>query len=128
MPFEARTPGSGYDLDKVPPGEREEVLRVFRDYFNLCSEELWLASSGRIDKGTWELWSTGIAQVAEFPSFALAWGVLREEYVVYAEFRRFMDSVSSRRVEIDDPSKKPQASLLERTGGLADFVRRRSAR
>jgi hypothetical protein len=98
MPFEARRPGSGYDLGQVPPDERETVLAVFRDYFNLCSEELWLASSGKIDKGTWELWRTGIRQVASFPSFASAWGILGEEYAVYAEFREFMDAMSPRNV------------------------------
>lgn len=95
MPFEARRPDSEYDLDKVPPEERQIVLVVFRDYFNLCSEELWLASSGKIDKGTWRIWKMGIRQVAGFPSFASAWSELRDEYVVYSDFRTFMDTMSA---------------------------------
>ena len=102
MPFEARRPGSGYDLEQVPPEEKETVLAVFRDYFNLCSEELWLASSGKIDKGTWKLWRQGIREVAGFPSFASAWAVLRDEYIVYSDFRDFMDAMSEE-VSVSQP-------------------------
>lgn len=94
MPFEARTPRSGYSLDDVSPAERRAVLSIFRDYFNLCSEELWLADAGRIDKKTWSVWKLGIKQVAEFPSFGAAWTELRGEYLVYEDFHRFMDQIS----------------------------------
>ena len=82
--------------------EKETVLAVFRDYFNLCSEELWLASSGKIDKGTWKLWRQGIREVAGFPSFASAWTVLRDEYIVYSDFRDFMDAMSEE-VSVSQP-------------------------
>ncbi len=95
MPFEARRPASAYDLESVESAEREAVLSSFRDYFNMCSEELWLASSGRIDKATWKLWRMGMREVVSFPSFASAWNSLRQEYVVYSEFRSFMDALAA---------------------------------
>jgi hypothetical protein len=73
VPYAARRPGSGYRLDKVAMQERIDVLSAFRDYFNLCSEELWLHSIGRIDAKTWQIWRLGIRQVMEFPCYEEIW-------------------------------------------------------
>src|SRR5689334_7030696 len=67
LPFEARRPGSGYSLARVNEDERETVLSAFRDYFNLCSEELWLHRSRWIDKRTWDIWHSGMRRVFCFP-------------------------------------------------------------
>lgn len=90
VPYPARRPGSGYRLDKVPIQERIDVLRAFRDYFNLCSEELFLHSIGRIDAETWQIWRLGIRQVMEFPCFEEVWTELGPEYEYYGDFVRFM--------------------------------------
>src|SRR5215472_3340809 len=55
LPFAARSPGSDYRLDDVPQAQRSVVLSAFREYFNLCSEEMWLKSIDRIDKATWDI-------------------------------------------------------------------------
>jgi hypothetical protein len=93
LPFLARHPGSSYRLSDIPEGERAEVLAAFRDYFNMCAEEMWLKSTGRIDSGTWKVWHSGMKEVARFPSFTEAWHELAEEYHYFTKFRSFMDSV-----------------------------------
>jgi len=93
LPFAARHPGSSYRLSELPEGERDEVLAAFRDYFNMCAEEMWLKSSGRIDSGTWRVWHEGMKEVARFPSFTEAWQQLADEYHYFPKYRRFMDAV-----------------------------------
>jgi hypothetical protein len=90
VPYAARQPGSGYRLDKVAMQERINVLSAFRDYFNLCSEELFLHSIGRIDTKTWQIWRLGIRQVMAFPCYEEIWKELGPEYEYYGDFARFM--------------------------------------
>jgi len=95
LPFAARHPGSSYRLSELPEAERAEVLAVFRDYFNMCAEEMWLKSTGRIDSGTWKVWREGMQDVVRFPSFAEAWQQLADEYEYFSKFRHFMDSMAA---------------------------------
>jgi len=90
VPFEARQPGSGYRLTSRPDDERTRVLEAFREYFNLCSEEMWLYKHRRIDRETWNIWEQGMRQVARFPSFLESWQVLNIEYEYYDDFQRFI--------------------------------------
>ncbi len=90
VPFEARRPGSDYQLDSRPAEEQARVLSAFRDYFNLCSEEMWLHEQHRIDKATWRIWERGMQQVARFPSFREAWEFLACEYDCYERFQKFV--------------------------------------
>jgi hypothetical protein len=94
LPFEARSPGSGYRLDDVPEAERTVVLSAFREYFNLCSEEWWLKSNQRIDNATWQVWELGMKEVARLPCFAEAWQGLCEEYASFDQFRGFMNGMA----------------------------------
>lgn len=66
------------------------MLEAFREYFNLCSEEMWLYKHRRIDRETWNIWEQGMRQVARFPSFLEAWQVLNIEYEYYDDFQRFI--------------------------------------
>jgi hypothetical protein len=90
VPYAARRPGSDYRFDKVAMQERIDVLSAFRDYFNLCSEELFLHSIGRIDRKTWQIWRLGIKQVMEFPCYEEIWKELGPEYEYYRDFVCFM--------------------------------------
>jgi hypothetical protein len=90
VPFEARRPGSKYRLNLQPADERDRVLSAFREYFNLCSEEMWLYEHRRIDQATWRIWERGIQQVAQFPSFWEAWEFLSCEYDYYEKFQEFV--------------------------------------
>jgi hypothetical protein len=91
VPFEARRPGSDYRLASRPSDERTRVLEAFRDYFNLCSEEIWLHHHHRIDHSTWHVWERGMRQVARFPCFREAWEELAVEYNYYDVFLTFVN-------------------------------------
>lgn len=91
VPFEARQPDSGYRLASRPEDERTRVLGAFREYFNLCSEEMWLHEHHRIDRQTWSVWEHGMHQVARFPSFLEAWQILSVEYDYYGDFQQFVN-------------------------------------
>jgi hypothetical protein len=94
LPFDARRPESGFDIEALDDEEKKRVLGAFRKYFNLCSEELWLKNIGRIDDRTWSVWEVGIKEIARFPSFAYAWAELRCEYEYYPVFCSFMDGLA----------------------------------
>jgi hypothetical protein len=99
LPFEARSPRSGYRLEDVSSGERTLVLSAFREYFNLCSEEMWLRAAGRIDSGTWALWELGMKEVAQFPCFAEAWLRLSKEFAAFEQFTAFMHGIAAASIE-----------------------------
>jgi hypothetical protein len=90
MPYQAREPGSHYQLASQSSEERRRVLAVFREYLNLCSEEKWLHDQKRIDRPTWNIWECGMQDVARFPSFREAWSVLEPEYSGYKDFQNFV--------------------------------------
>jgi hypothetical protein len=91
LPFEARRPDSKFSLASLSDEERTRVLGVFREYFNLCSEESWLHRHHRIDHATWEVWERGMQQVARFPCFREVWKILSVEYEYFDKFREFVD-------------------------------------
>ena len=110
LPFDARRPGSS--LAALPSDQRLAALAVFREYFNMCSEEMWLKSSGRIDIGTWNVWRLGMKEVARAPASREAWGELANEYRYFDEFSRFMDSLMREVGRSEEASKllaKPEA-------------------
>ena len=90
LPFEARRPEGKYQLSSRPVEEIDRVLSAFREYFNLCSEEMWLREHRRIDQATWSIWERGMRQVALFPSFGEAWEFLACEYEYYGRFQIFV--------------------------------------
>jgi hypothetical protein len=90
VPFDARRPGSEYQLNSRPSEEQARVLSAFREYFNLCSEEMWLQEHRRIDRATWRIWERGMRQVAQFPPFREAWLFLASEYEYYDRFHEFV--------------------------------------
>jgi hypothetical protein len=93
LPSAARKPGSPFHLASLPADDRLEVVAVFRDYFNMCSEEMWLKSAGRIDSGTWNIWREGMKDAARTPAFSEAWTELADEYRYYLKFRKFIDTL-----------------------------------
>lgn len=90
LPFEARRPGSEYRIAVLPVNERASVLSAYREYFNICSEEIWLHQRRRIDHATWAVWEKGMQQVARFPCFIEAWESLSFEYEYFDAFRDFV--------------------------------------
>jgi len=115
VPFEARRPGVEYEMSSRPEEERKEILIAFREYFNLCSEEMWLHDHRRIDHATWRVWERGIRQVAQFPVFREAWEFLASEYDYYERFQKFVteiifqNTVSAGTVHETEPASEPTA-------------------
>jgi len=101
LPSAARKPGSPYHLKDLPGDDRLEVVAAFRDYFNMCSEEMWLHSVGRIDSATWRIWREGMKEGARTPAFGEAWVELNDEYHYFPRFKSFMDDL------IDEVAKTP---------------------
>lgn len=95
VPFEARDPHGAFDLDGRPEEERQQLLGAVRKYANLCSEELHLQSTGRLEKDTWTVWKTGIRDTMRTPCFGRGWELIREEYEYYPEFREMMDQFAN---------------------------------
>lgn len=48
-------------------------LMGFYRYFDLCNQEAFLKSQGRISEATWALWEEGIKGNMARPAFARAW-------------------------------------------------------
>jgi hypothetical protein len=113
MPFEAREPGSGYLLASRPDEERYRVLRIFREYLNLCSEERWLHDHHRIDNPTWNIWECGMQDAARFPCFRDAWDILAPEYNAYKDFQDF---VTRKLLPNAPPAQNPLRSEAPKTG------------
>lgn len=104
LPFEARRPDGSFDLSAEPVEVKQRYLSTMREYFNLCSEELYLFRRGRVDRDTWDIWKAGIGEVARFPCFSVAWNTLRTEYLSFASFVEFMDDLVAR--QLDTPASE----------------------
>jgi hypothetical protein len=91
LPFEVRDPNAYFDLGSVPVIERDRILAAARKYINLCSEELYLHTKGKIDDETWSIWHTGIRDTMRTPCFTKAWELLRPEYEFYPALMEMMD-------------------------------------
>src|SRR5690242_2133338 len=63
LPSEARRPGGRFVFEDLDADEQGRVLNIARAYLNLCSEEYFLHSRGRIDDETWAIWRAGIIEV-----------------------------------------------------------------
>ena len=109
LPYSARRPGGTYQLSALSDDERDEALAAFREYFNMCAEEMWLKSTGRIDSATWKVWNQGIKEAARVPSFAEAWQELADEYRYFTKFRLFMDAL------VAEIAKEPPAPVKGRS-------------
>jgi hypothetical protein len=105
LPSEARRPGARFIFDDLPADEQGRVLNVARAYFNLCSEEYFLHSRGRIDDETWSIWRAGMIEVLRAPWARTTWTILQPEYH-FLEFCRFFDDciVEAGAVETAAPS------------------------
>jgi hypothetical protein len=91
LPSEARHPGAQFIFDNLPVDEQGRVLNIARAYLNLCSEEYFLHSRGRIDNETWSIWRAGMVEVLRAPWIQTTWTMLKPEYR-FLEFCSFLDA------------------------------------
>ena len=73
------------------PLEEEQLnksLRMCYNYFDLATEQAFLANRGRLRKETWDLWREGIQQHLARPAFEQAWKALAPDLDgSFADFR-----------------------------------------
>ena len=96
LPFDARHPHSDFRLADVSEEERNDFLKTYRDYFNLCWEEWWLREKKKIDEATWAVWVEAMRQTMDFPCFDEAWDALKSEYDPYGDFWSWFKGVRVR--------------------------------
>jgi hypothetical protein len=94
LPSEARRPGGRFVYDDLDDDEQGRVLNTARAYLNLCSEEYFLHSRGRIDDETWSIWRGGMIEVLRAPWIQTTWVILKPEYT-FREFCDFFDDCIS---------------------------------
>lgn len=80
-----------FNFDKLKTEAKEEVLRYFRAYFDLCSEEYHLQKRGKIDKVVWLEWEEGIKFNFGKRAFRDAWLLLNCK-TYHPEFQDFIKS------------------------------------
>lgn len=93
IPADLRRPGGHVVLSDLAEDKRQLVVSAFRDYFNMCSEEMWLKSSDRVDAATWKVWHAGMCEMARLPILREVWTNLADEYAYFPKFKVFMDGV-----------------------------------
>lgn len=96
LPSDSRRPGGGFRLAELAPEQRGRVLNTVRAYLNLCSEEFYLQSRGKIDQETWGIWKSGIEDTVRLPWIQQSWEEMQAEYSYYPDFCRFMDDCVER--------------------------------
>ncbi|CAA6816344.1 MAG: Unknown protein [uncultured Sulfurovum sp.] len=67
----------------------EQDLKWFRAYFDLCSEEFYLAQKKLIDNDVWLLWKLGLKESLKKPAFMFAWKKIPRNNS-YDEFDKFV--------------------------------------
>ena len=58
----------GKDTETTP-----EAREAIFNYFDLCNEQIYQRSKGRISSDTWKDWSAGIRANMKRPAFAMVW-------------------------------------------------------
>lgn len=119
LPSASRDPDSGFSFEAVDAATQERLLQALRAYLNLCSEEFYLRSRGRIDADTWEIWQQGIRETTRLPWIRTTWQTMRREYSYFEPFCAFVDECVG-----ETPLPGPAAGLaVPRTERDADHLR-----
>jgi hypothetical protein len=90
LPAQARRPSSDFSLVTLDQQERDRVLNAARSYLNLCSEEFYLHTRGRIDNETWSIWRQGMIETLRLPWIQQTWSDLQDEYRYFDDFCTFI--------------------------------------
>ncbi|MFK5948941.1 MAG: hypothetical protein QM500_09270 [Methylococcales bacterium] len=75
---------------------KDRTLRYMRAYFDLCSEEYFLHSQGKIGDNTWKEWKSGIEYAFSKTAFIKGWEIVSLDTGYYPEFVKFVDEVMMR--------------------------------
>jgi hypothetical protein len=109
LPAQSRRPNSSFLLESVDHDERDRVFNTARAYLNLCSEEFYLHSRGRIDDETWDIWRLGIIATVRLPWMQQTWNELQDEYQYFEGFCTFIGTCI-------EAAEEPQRAAVGTTG------------
>jgi hypothetical protein len=78
---------------------REEIRRVVRAYFDLCSEEYFLHEKGYIPDEVWKEWATGIVHNFSLGHIYADWELVSTMPGMYGQFSEYIQvNVSNKSV------------------------------
>lgn len=83
-----------FSFDKLKVEDIETyntTLRYMRAYFDLSSEEHYLASIGKIDSKIWNEWSDGIKFTFSKTAFRQAWKIVNLDSKFYHNFIKYVE-------------------------------------
>ena len=84
----------GFFTDSVTYEKLDNQSKAYlRAYFDLCSEEFYLKSTGKIDKDVWENWEQGIDFVFKKKIVLEAWNHFNK--VNYKDFSEWINKKNS---------------------------------
>ena len=84
------------DFDFNNLGEdKDKTLRYMRAYFDLCSEEYFLHSQGKIGESTWREWKSGIEYAFSKTAFINGWSIICLDTGYYPDFVKFVSQTMS---------------------------------
>lgn len=89
FPPEARP--ARLSLEDQMPDQSEGLSISILRYLNLCSEEYYLCERGYLSKELWEIWEDELKRTLNSPLFVREWKDLRNEFLSYPEFLKFVD-------------------------------------
>jgi len=76
---------------------KEKTLRYMRAYFDLCSEEYFLHSQGKIGDNTWHEWKSGIEYAFSKTAFIKGWSIISLDTGYYPDFIEFVKEIMSKK-------------------------------
>ncbi|MEO8217023.1 MAG: hypothetical protein ABI718_08065 [Acidobacteriota bacterium] len=84
----------------------ESHLALFYRYIDLCNEQVFLRTKGRIQDDTWQEWRAGILSNLSRPGFDAAWKAVQKKTLSFMELRCLFDCAL-------DPKSKRWAKHLK---------------
>ena len=91
----------GFDFDSLDKNNekiiKEKTLRYMRAYFDLCSEEYFLHSQGKIGENTWREWKSGIEYAFSKSAFIKGWSIISLDTGYYPDFIKFVNQVLNKK-------------------------------
>lgn len=109
LPGEVFSPS--FRIGETGSEAQEQIICELRKYFDMCSEEHWLHSHGRLDLEVWTEWESGMEHLMSRPAFAHAWDEIQKHDYYYAEFRDYFQKLR------DQGGVQEVAALLEGSRG-----------
>lgn len=77
------------DISKI---DKDKLMGLMRAYYDLCSEEYYLYTHGKLDSDTWALWEKGLVFTIRLPTFRDAWKTIKmegydEDFISYVKMK-----------------------------------------